>query len=137
MVDRSAWHQCLATELVDSSKYLLLHGHRQSGKSSAGRAVNIMLSSRDDVVAIPLVIGTMRMDSLEEFWSNLNAAIRLALRNKREWYSQQQPRIAALLDELTGLDIVDNQTFKHFFEAHRWSGRRVEIGRASCRERVL
>ena len=127
VVDRSGWHQQLATDIVNKNKYLLLHGHRQSGKSSAGRALDRLLSM-DGVVVLSLTFGDIVAKiSIGEFWAYLTQRLRGQLEKLRLKHDSHVDDLARALQILAEFEISSLVSFVEFFGRRLWANRRVVL----------
>lgn len=122
IIDRSAWHGTLASKLADGT-CVLLHAHRQGGKSSAASAVGAMLEARGEFCVVALTMECVRPTDAAATWTALEERVRGALLAFPR--GMTPPPIAARLRE--GPLFVDDASFHAFFSTEIWQGARVVL----------
>ena len=115
VVDRSAWHATLA-EKLDRGAFVLLHAHRQGGKSSAARSVGSLMMHRGCIV-VSCTIESARPDGETAMWKAL--ATRMAGAMSALPRGSIPSDIAAQI--ASGSLFHDSTTFETLFDRARWS----------------
>lgn len=123
-VDRSVWHNDIANALA-GGEFLLLHGHRQGGKSTAACAVTAILEAqRFEARYCPLSItleSTHAIDT-QKLWSDVECLLRAAIKRFRP-VAERGPELPILskLDEFPDEPLFqDSTSFQQFLESPNW-----------------
>jgi hypothetical protein len=127
VVNRDAWHAELAEKLCRGS-YVLLHAHRQGGKSSGARAVRSALWKRRQQGYVVLYLSMQRAtkSSPEALWRSLATAVRERLPNTRRW-PPHDAAVPALAAGGAELPFTNSDSFQGYFSSLNWGDRRVVL----------
>jgi hypothetical protein len=120
VIDRTEWHRALVAKLAAGS-FLLLHAPRQSGKSSAARAVATLLEARtsERFCAIPCTLQSSNTVTVESMWRSIEIELRTSVQS----LPIDAPIVARALQN-TPL-FTDADSFKAFFGSTQWNGFRA------------
>lgn len=119
VVDRSAWHANLVEKLTRSSSrgaFVLLHAHRQGGKSSAAYTVGSLMM-RDGFLVVTCTMESVRPADETTMWKAL--ATRMAGAMSALPPGSIPAELATQI--ATGPLFHDSTTFEEFFDRGRWA----------------
>ena len=114
VVDRSKWHEELVDKLA-RGLFLLLHAHRQGGKSSAARAVGSLLMKRPFLV-VSITMESSRPVDEPAMWTALANSMAAAMSALPA--GSIPPDLLARIT--SGLLFHDSTTFEAMFDFVRW-----------------
>jgi len=125
VIDRSDWHRVLADKLAGGA-HVLLHAHRQGGKSSAARVVGSLLEQREGdgsgFRVLKCTVESTRPSNASAMWNALAQKLRRAILAAPHGWAP--PRLSALIAAGTAL-FVDAASFEAFFGVDVWGDLRV------------
>jgi hypothetical protein len=126
VVNRDAWHEQLAKKLCDDGSYVLLHAHRQGGKTSAIRGVRRAIRKKrkgQGYIVLSVSLQGADVSSRAAAWRSLAEAVRDSLPSMRR--EVPHGTIPALMARSGELPFTDAGSFKHNFVQENWGEHRV------------
>lgn len=117
VVNRSAWHTTL-TEKLARGAFVLLHAHRQAGKSSAARAVGTLMM-RSGYVVVTCTIESARPTDETTLWKALETRMAGAMSALPPGSIPSE--LAAQIASGSGPLFHDSTTFEAMFDRARWA----------------
>jgi hypothetical protein len=125
VVNRDAWHAQLGEKLCGGS-YVLLHAHRQGGKTSAIAGVRrVLRQKQQDYFVLSVSLQGANLSSRGAVWRSLASTMSAKL--ERYQGSAMASQLPAVAGCASGLPFTDAGSFMTFFKHRQWGGRRVAL----------